>query len=304
MKKQGEIIDVVADETILRHQIPSRLTSVERRLMQHFSQNQFLIACVGNIGTGKSSLVKYLAFNGGMNALFELPDEGFEDHIVGNEGILSLLNTSKNSAKRTLGMYYGAINNFVEAHKVEPVESPQWMHHKRALEKAALDIQHAYLDLRKMQLQAVPHLKGSTCIDGSPLADRYVFCEALHKDMEVPFLNTQGLQNIEERLKKDFETLPRPDLMILLHGPIEMMLSNIRERERKEELTDDHQEDLPEGLVRLVKALDKRYADFIAILRENEWYTGPVLKIDVSKIDFVSNVRHLIAVFEGVEKLL
>ena len=31
---------------------------------------------------------------------------------------------------------------------------------------------------------------------------------------------------------------------------------------------------------------------------------GPVLEIDVSRIDFVSNVRHLIAVYEGIETLL
>ena len=30
---------------------------------------------------------------------------------------------------------------------------------------------------------------------------------------------------------------------------------------------------------------------------------GPVLEIDVSHIDFVSNVRHLIAVYEGIERL-
>ena len=74
------MLDLIADENIPRHQIPNRLTSVERRLHQFFSQNQILITCVGNIGTGKSSLVKFLAFNTGMNALFELPDEGFEDH--------------------------------------------------------------------------------------------------------------------------------------------------------------------------------------------------------------------------------
>jgi hypothetical protein len=31
---------------------------------------------------------------------------------------------------------------------------------------------------------------------------------------------------------------------------------------------------------------------------------GPVLVSDVSEIDFVSNVRHLIAVYEGIESLL
>ena len=230
-----------------------------------------------------------------MNALFELPDEGFEDHIPHNYMIYPLLNTAKDSAKRTLGGYYAAINNFLE----DPSDF-----HKKDLEKAALDIQHAYLDLRKMHLQTVAHLKGSTCIDASPFVDRYAFCEVLHNDMEIPFLNAQGLQNIEERLRRDFDSLPRPHLMILLKGSSEMLLTNIRERERKEELVPDKKEDLPQGLVRLVKALNNRYDQFADVLQKTGWYQGPVLTIDVSKIDFVSNVRHLIAVFEGIEKLL
>ena len=50
--------------------------------------------------------------------------------------------------------------------------------------------------------------------------------------------------------------------------------------------------------------LNRRYDEFVGLLRETGWYTGPVLVIDVSKIDFVSNVRHLIAVYEGIETLL
>jgi len=53
-----------------------------------------------------------------------------------------------------------------------------------------------------------------------------------------------------------------------------------------------------------VTALQTRYREMIPVLRETGWHTGPVLRVDVSKIDFVSNVRHLIAVYEGIEKLL
>ena len=58
--------DVQEDRTILRHEIATRLTNVERRLMERFSGRQEVIVCVGNIGAGKSSLVKFLAFNTGM----------------------------------------------------------------------------------------------------------------------------------------------------------------------------------------------------------------------------------------------
>jgi len=296
------VLEVREDDTIRRHQIANRLTNVERRLLTYLAKHQTLVACVGNIGAGKSSLVKLLAYSTGMNALFELPDEGFEDHVAQNASLFPLLATAKNSAKRTLGRYYGAINEFIEVQAREPADSPGWLAAKRNLEHAALDIQHAYLDLRKMQLQAMPHLLSSTCIDGSPLADRYAFCEVLHCDMDVPYLTAESLAVIDARLDEEFRPLVRPGLLVLLKSPVEYLLRNIRDRRRDEEQT--HADKIPEGLTRLVRALNRRYDGFVAKLRETGWYEGPVLVIDVSKIDFVSNVRHLIAVYEGIETLL
>jgi deoxyadenosine/deoxycytidine kinase len=261
---------------------------------------------VGNIGAGKSSLVKMLAYSTGMNALFELPDKGFEDHFVYNDAFSPLLATAKDSAKRTLGRYYGAINDFIECQKRNAVESPAWMLSKRNLEKAALDIQHAYLDLRKMQLHAVAGLPNASCVDGSSFADRYAFCEVLHNDMDVSYLTREALQIIDARLDEEFKPLKKPSLMVFMHGPTDYLFQNIRERERLEEKSTSAKADegIPEGLSRLVKALNNRYDNFFDILANKGWYDGPVLKIDVSKIDFVSNVRHLIAVYVGIEKLL
>ena len=53
-----------------------------------------------------------------------------------------------------------------------------------------------------------------------------------------------------------------------------------------------------------MRALNARYDAFVDNIRSTGWYRGPVLEIDVSQIDFVSNVRHLIAVYEGIERLL
>jgi deoxyadenosine/deoxycytidine kinase len=298
----GPILEVREDETIRRHQIANRLTSVERRLLTYLAKTQTLVVCVGNIGAGKSSLVKLLAYSTGMNALFELPDDGFEDHIAQNPSLFPLLATAKNSAKRTLGRYYGAINQFIECQAREQEGSPAWRAAKRNLELAALDIQHAYLDLRKMQLEAVPHLTASTCIDGSPFADRYAFCEVLHRDMDVPYLTADSLGVIDSRLESEFRPLVQPGLMVLLKSPVEYLLRNIRERRRDEEQS--HTDEVPEGLARLVRALNPRYEALVPNLQAAGWYAGPVLVIDVSKIDFVANVRHLIAVYEGIEALL
>jgi len=298
----GRVLAVGEPPPIPRHQIANRLTNVERRLLTYLARRQTLVTCVGNIGAGKSSLVKLLAYSTGMNALFELPDEGYEDHVAQNPSLFPLLATAKNSAKRTLGRYYGAINEFIECQATASAASPAWEAAKRNLENAALDIQHAYLDLRKMQLEAVPHLSASTCIDGSPLADRYAFCEVLHRDMDVPYLTADSLAVIDARLESEFRPLVRPGLVILLRSPVEYLLRNIRERRRDEEKT--HADEIPEGLMRLVRALNPRYEALVANLQAGDWYAGPVLVIDVSKIDFVSNVRHLIAVYEGIETLL
>jgi len=298
----GAVLEVREDHEIRRHQIANRLTNVERRLLTYLAKKQTLVVCVGNIGAGKSSLVKLLAYSTGMSALFELPDEGFEDHVASNPSLYPLLATAKNSAKRTLGRYYGAINEFIATQAKEKAGSPAWQAAKKNLEHAALDIQHAYLDLRKMQLEAVPHLASSTCIDGSPLADRFAFCEVLHRDMDVPYLTAESLRVIDARLQDEFRPLVQPGLMVLLKSPIDYLLRNIRERQRDEEK--NHADEIPEGLNRLVRALNPRYEALVGNLRKAAWYSGPVLVIDVSKIDFVSNVRHLIAVYEGIESLL
>ena len=295
-------LQVVEDPNIRRHEIANRLTNVERRLLTYLGRHQTLIACVGNIGAGKSSLVKLLAYSTGMNALFELPDEGFEDHVAANASLFPLLATAKHSAKRTLGRYYGAINEFIACQQREPAGSLALAAARKHLEQAALDIQHAYLDLRKMQLQAMPHMQASTCIDGSPLADRYAFCEVLHRDMDVPYLTAEALGVIDGRLNEEFRPLVRPGLLVLLKSPVDYLLRNIRDRQRAEEASADAE--IPEGLLRLVTALNPRYDAFVGLVRESGWYDGPVLEIDVSQIDFVSNVRHLIAVYEGIEALL
>ena len=60
MNNSCRIADVVEDASIKRHEIPNRLTSVERRLMKFFRENQTLVTCVGNIGAGKK-LFGYIA---------------------------------------------------------------------------------------------------------------------------------------------------------------------------------------------------------------------------------------------------
>ena len=50
MNDDSLILDVQEDASIRRHQIATRLTSVERRLMERFSDRREVGVCVGNIG--------------------------------------------------------------------------------------------------------------------------------------------------------------------------------------------------------------------------------------------------------------
>lgn len=273
--------------------------------MEHFSTRRSLVVCVGNIGAGKSSLVKFLAYNTGMNALFELPDEGFEDHILDHEALHPLLSAAKETARRALGEYYGSINDFIKCQREEREGSHKLSETRRTLERAVLDMQHAYLDLRRMQLLAVPSLEHSTCIDGSPWADRFAFCEVLHRELDISYLTDDGLKVIDDRLENEFRQLARPDLLVYLYAPLDYLFQNIGERSRNEERTDGESDgDIPEGLARLVRALSKHYERFTNVLQMKDWYDGPVLRIDVSRVDFISNVRHLIAVYEAIEELV
>ena len=52
----SQILNVQEDTSIRRHEIAARLTSVARRLMERFADEQNVIVCVGNIGAGKCSL--------------------------------------------------------------------------------------------------------------------------------------------------------------------------------------------------------------------------------------------------------
>ena len=78
--------------------------------------------------------------------------------------------------------------------------------------------------------------------------------------MDVSYLNREGLDIIDERLKIEFRPLTQPNLLVVLHGPLEYLFENIRERQRAEE---KQGEGLPEGLVRLVTNLHRRYETFV-----------------------------------------
>lgn len=87
--------------------------------------------------------------------------------------------------------------------------------------------------------------------------------------MDVPYLTAESLAIIDERLDKEFRPLVRDGLLVLLKSPVDYLLRNIRDRRRDEEQADA--DEIPEGLLRLVRALNVRYDTFVEQLKKSGW---------------------------------
>jgi len=59
----------------------------------------------------------------------------------------------------------------------------------------------------------------------------------------------------------------RDGLLVLLKSPVDYLLRNIRDRRRDEEQADA--DEIPEGLLRLVRALNVRYDTFVEQLKKS-----------------------------------
>ena len=80
--------------------------------------------------------------------------------------------------------------------------------------------------------------------------------------------------------------------MICLKGPAELAWRRIRQRDRKAEVDGGWKESE-------VQSLAVRYRNYPDQVRETGFHTGPILDIDVGKIDLTNRI-HLGYVFEQI----
>ena len=151
----------------------------------------------------------------------------------------------------------------------------------------AFHLQVFFLGHRARQHLALAHGPQSAIADRSIYEDAYIFARALHH-----------LGNLSERDYKSYRAvfdlvaggLPRPDLLLYLRAPVEVLLERIRRRGREMErgISGDY-----------LGLLDRFYEEWLAV-----YDLSPVLTIRTDDLDFVHRPEDLDIVVERIRARL
>ncbi len=151
----------------------------------------------------------------------------------------------------------------------------------------AFHLQIFFLGHRAEQYLAASRDARSSILDRSIYEDAYIFARALHHMgnlAERDYLSYRHLFNLV------VESLPRPDLLIYLKAPVNVLMDRIRRRARNMET----------GIS----------PDYLALLDSfyDEWLTAfdlcPVLTIRTDDLDFVHQSVHLDTVVQRIQDKL
>jgi deoxyadenosine/deoxycytidine kinase len=151
----------------------------------------------------------------------------------------------------------------------------------------AFHLQVFFLGHRARQHQALAEGPQSAIADRSIYEDAYIFARALHH-----------LGNLSERDYVSYRTvfdlvmegLPKPDLLLYLKAPVEVLMERIRRRGR----------DMERGITaEYLRLLDRFYEEWLAV-----YDLSPVLTIRTDDLDFVHRPEDLDIVVERVRARL
>jgi deoxyadenosine/deoxycytidine kinase len=151
----------------------------------------------------------------------------------------------------------------------------------------AFHLQVFFLGHRAHQHLELAQSPESAIADRSIYEDAHIFARALHH-----------LGNLTERDYKSYRTvfdlvaggLPKPDLLLYLRAPVEVLMARIRRRGRAMErgITADY-----------LRLLDRFYEEWLAV-----YDLSPVLTIRTDDLDFVHQPEHLDTVVERIRTRL
>jgi deoxyadenosine/deoxycytidine kinase len=151
----------------------------------------------------------------------------------------------------------------------------------------AFHLQVFFLGHRARQHLALAQASQSAIADRSIYEDAHIFARALHH-----------LGNLTERDYKSYRTLfelvvaglPRPDLLLYLRAPVDVLTERIRRRGRQMErgITEDY-----------LGLLDRFYDEWLEV-----YDLSPVLTIRTDDLDFVHRPEHLDIVVERMKSRL
>jgi deoxyadenosine/deoxycytidine kinase len=148
-------------------------------------------------------------------------------------------------------------------------------------------LQVFFLGHRARQHLELANSPQSAIADRSIYEDAYIFARALHH-----------LGNLSERDYKSYRAvfdlvaagLPKPDLLLYLRAPVEVLMARIRRRGRDMErgITSDY-----------LRLLDRFYEEWLEV-----YDLSPVLTIRTDDLDFVHRPEHLDIVVERIRARL
>lgn len=151
----------------------------------------------------------------------------------------------------------------------------------------AFHLQVFFLGHRARQHLELARSPRSAIADRSIYEDAHIFARALHH-----------LGNLDERDYKSYRAvfdlvvdgLPKPDLLLYLHAPVDVLVARIRERGREME------RDISADYLGL---LDRFYEEWLSV-----YDLSPVLAIRTDDLDFVNRPEHLDIVVERIRSRL
>ena len=151
------------------------------------------------------------------------------------------------------------------------------------------DLQMHFLEMRSKHRKIGKSGNGSYIKDRSLPEDLIVFCRQFHKD---GYLTDNQLDRLTIEFKKASNDLPTADLMLVLQGGPELSWQRIKQRDRKMEVEGgwNYSE---------IKSMGNFYTTYADDVRKFGFHDGPILEINVEKID-ITNRIHQGYIFEQV----
>ena len=196
--------------------------------------------------------------------------------VAGNIG------TGKTSLTERLGARLGWQTSFESV-----VDNPYLADFYGDMRRWSFHLQVFFLGHRAQQHLALAHCPESAIADRSIYEDAHIFARALRHMGNLSERDYQAYRRVFEQIVSG---LPRPDLLIYLQAPVQVLLERIGRRGR----------DMESGI-------SEEYLSLLESFYE-EWLQAfdlcPVLAIRTQDLDFVHKPRHLSTVIQRIQAKL
>ncbi len=169
----------------------------------------------------------------------------------------------------------------IQALYEKPEKNPLLGKFLRNKPKYCYDLQRHFLQIRADQRRTGKSGDHSYVKDRSLPEDFLVFCQQFYQD-GILSANQLDLLGIEFRRVNN--SLPSPDLMILLKGRAELAWNHIQQRAREMEMNGgwSYSE---------IQSLNRLYRSYAQDVRKSGFHKGPVLEINLDKLDLTNRVH-------------